>query len=203
MTDTERDTYEIEEHPFAPFLPENARVLILGSFPPQRKRWSMEFYYPNRSNDFWKIIGLLFFGDERHFLIGEGRKFDEMTIRNFCTEKGIAMYDTACKVRRLKDNASDKYLEVVETSDIPSLLKTIPLCKGIVTTGEKATRTISDILECDAPAMNGSSVVRDVDGHSREVTLFRLPSTSRAYPMPLKDKAECYRSMFVRIGMLR
>ena len=45
---------QIERHPFEPFLPEGAVVLFLGSFPPQPKRWSMEFYYPNWLNDFWQ-----------------------------------------------------------------------------------------------------------------------------------------------------
>ena len=36
-----------ELHPLEPFLPANARVLMLGSFPPKRIRWSMDFFYPN------------------------------------------------------------------------------------------------------------------------------------------------------------
>lgn len=31
----------IEVHPLEPFLPENGRILFLGSFPPPRGRWSM------------------------------------------------------------------------------------------------------------------------------------------------------------------
>ena len=53
---------EIEKHPLEPFLPPKAKLLMLGSFPPQRKRWSMDFYYPNLNNDMWRIVGLLFFG---------------------------------------------------------------------------------------------------------------------------------------------
>ena len=35
-----------ELHPLGFFLPENTRLLMLGSFPPPRARWSMDFYYP-------------------------------------------------------------------------------------------------------------------------------------------------------------
>ena len=59
----------IEEHPLKPFLPANAKLLMLGSFPPQRKRWSMDFYYPNLQNDMWRIFGWIFFQDKEHFLI--------------------------------------------------------------------------------------------------------------------------------------
>ena len=43
----ERSRDGVEYHPLRPFLPERAKVLFLGSFPPQRKRWCMDFYYPN------------------------------------------------------------------------------------------------------------------------------------------------------------
>lgn len=59
---------EIEQHPLEPFLPGNARLLMLGSFPPQKKRWSMEFYYPNWNNDMWRITGFLFFNDKDYFV---------------------------------------------------------------------------------------------------------------------------------------
>lgn len=53
-----------ERHPLEPFLPENARLLMLGSFPPKRIRWSMEFFYPNLQNDMWRIVGYLATGDK-------------------------------------------------------------------------------------------------------------------------------------------
>ena len=37
-----------ELHPLGFFLPENTRLLMLGSFPPPKARWSMDFYYPNK-----------------------------------------------------------------------------------------------------------------------------------------------------------
>lgn len=49
-----------EKHPLQPFLPQNSKALFLGSFPPSRERWSMDFYYPNFQNDMWRIFGLVF-----------------------------------------------------------------------------------------------------------------------------------------------
>ena len=65
----------VEYHPLKPFLPENAKVLFLGSFPPQRKRWCMDFYYPNFINDHWRIEGQIFFGDKNHFVDLEAKRF--------------------------------------------------------------------------------------------------------------------------------
>ncbi|MBQ5974199.1 MAG: hypothetical protein IJL48_00680 [Bacteroidales bacterium] len=39
----------VEHHPLHPFLPPQARLLMLGSFPPPRARWCMDFFYPNRT----------------------------------------------------------------------------------------------------------------------------------------------------------
>lgn len=135
---------EIERHPLEPFLPANARLLMLGSFPPQKKRWSMEFYYPNWNNDMWRIVGLLFFNDKNHFLNETAKAFDKDRIIPFLQEKGIALFDTATAIRRLQDNASDKFLEVVEPTDIEGMLRRLPECKAIVTTGEKATETLCE-----------------------------------------------------------
>ena len=190
---------EIEYHPFEPFLPENARVLFLGSFPPQRKRWSMEFYYPNWINDYWRIIGQVFWGDRDHFVVPGEKRFDLERIRHFCMEKGIALFDTATAVRRLRDNASDAFLEVVVPTDLPALLSRIPHCRAVVTTGQKATEVLVEAFGCAEPPLCGSVPVR-LSG--RELQFFRMPSTSRAYPLPLDRKAEAYRSLFWGIGLL-
>lgn len=127
----------VENHPLEPFLPSNAVLLMLGSFPPQQKRWSMDFFYPNLQNDMWRIFGLIFFENKDHFLLPHKKAFDKEGIISFLQEKGIALYDTASAVRRLQDNASDKFLEIVEPTDIGLLLKQLPRCQAIVTTGQK------------------------------------------------------------------
>lgn len=83
---------EIEQHPLEPFLPGNARLLMLGSFPPQKKRWSMEFYYPNWNNDMWRIVGLLFFNDKDYFVDKTHKAFCKECLINFLQEKGIALF---------------------------------------------------------------------------------------------------------------
>ena len=94
-------------HPLEPFVPEGAKVLLLGSFPPPHARWSMEFFYPNFQNDMWRIMGLLFYGDPGHFVVPGQRRFDYERVTAFCRREGIAMYDAAYMVKRLRGNASD------------------------------------------------------------------------------------------------
>ena len=121
----------VEYHPLKPFLPEHAKVLFLGSFPPQRKRWCMDFYYPNFINDHWRIEGQIFFGDKNYFVDLEAKRFKIDEIIAFCQERGLAFFDTSTAIRRLQDNASDKFLEVVEPTDIPALLSSILLLPSV------------------------------------------------------------------------
>ena len=182
-----------ELHPLEPFLPANARILMLGSFPPKRIRWSMDFFYPNLQNDMWRIVDYLAAGDKSHFLMPGGRKFDKERIEAFCRERGIALYDTAVEVIRLKDNASDNFLQVVREVDLAALLARIPHCRTLVTTGQKATDTLRAITGCGEPAV-GESVAFEYAG--RSMRLWRMPSSSRAYPRPVEWKAGFYRKVF-------
>lgn len=183
---------EIEQHPLTPFLPPNARILMLGSFPPPKSRWSIDFFYPNFQNDMWRIMGIIFYADKNHFVIADERKFDCQKIIEFCTCQGIAIFDTASAVRRLNGNASDKFLEVVSQTDVSALLEKIPQCKAIATTGEKATCTLAEKYGCEMPKV-GQSVKLGIGGKSYD--FFRMPSSSRAYPLALEKKASTYKKM--------
>ena len=190
----------VEYHPLRPFLPEHAKVLFLGSFPPQRKRWSMDFFYPNFINDHWRIEGQIFFGDKNHFVDLEAKRFKLDEIVAFCQEKSLAFFDTSTAIRRLQDNASDKFLEVVEPTDIPELLHQLPHCRAIVTTGEKATETFCASLSIPAiPKVNTSVTIPDTQNLDGDpILLYRLPSSSRANPLAFDKKVAAYQQMFMQ-----
>lgn len=187
---------EIENHPLKFFLPENARILMLGSFPPKEIRWSMNFFYPNFQNDMWRIIGQLFFKDKEYFILKGEKKFDEKRIKNFCKSEGFALGDMAQKVRRLQDNASDKFLEIVEATDISAILYSLPKCKAIVITGQKAMDTLRSVINVEEPKVGFYSVFQH---NERTIRLYRMPSSSRAYPMPINKKCEIYGKMFQQL----
>lgn len=248
----------IEEHPLQPFLPTDARVLFLGSFPPPKARWSMELFYPNWINDFWRIQGLIHFGDKGYFECAGEKRFDRERVVAFCREQGIALFDTARRVRRLKGNADDNFLEIVEGTDVFALMEQLPACRTLVTTGGKASEELQSYLasrglsvripkvgECvtlderrggsgsssssgdgggfgsgsgsgsgsgfgsgsgdgggfggDGGVFHGGVFHGGVsdggvsDGGRGPIRWWRMPSSSRAYPMKLEKKAEYYR----------
>ena len=190
---------QIEQHPLQPFLPSNAQLLMLGSFPPPQKRWSMEFYYPNWNNDMWRITGLVFFNDRDYFVDLQHKCFRKELLVSFLQERGIALFDTSLAVRRLQDNASDKFLEVVQPTDVAALLQLLPQCRAIVTTGEKATDTLCALFDLQKPQV-GSSV--DFVWGERYMKLYRMPSSSRAYPLAMEKKAAVYRIMYQELEMV-
>ena len=142
------------------------------------------------------MMGLIFLGDRNALYDPSAKKFNLDAIKRLLTAHGIALHDTCRKVRRLKGNASDKYLEIIEPVPLHSLLSRMPLCHTIATTGEKAAGVIASITGTEAPAMG--AMVTTGDG----LDIWRMPSTSRAYPLPLEKKAAYYATMFRHAGIL-
>ena len=184
----------VETHPWQPFIPQQgAEVLFLGTFPPQPRRWAMEFYYPNPTNDFWRIMGLIFTGDPDAYYIRSTRSYRLDAIKAMLEDKRIALADTGAAIQRLKSNASDAHLHIVIPIDLPALVAKMPSCRIIATTGEKAATVVASLTGTAVPAV-GASIDVTIDG--RTLGHCRMPSSSRAYPLPIAIKAETYRSIF-------
>ena len=192
---------KIENHPFEPWLPFNAKLLMLGTFPPAPKRWCMEWYYPNYTNDMWRIFGHIFFRDKSYFVDEENKTYKLDLLKVFLKEKGIAIFDTALRIHRKKGTASDKDLEIVEAADLDGMLCVLPECKAVLTAGQLATKVFTEHYGIDAREMKMGEY-RMFNFEGRSLRLYREPSSSRAYPMKVEKKAEYYESMFRDLGIL-
>ncbi|WP_407074452.1 DNA glycosylase [Psychrobacter sp. CAL346-MNA-CIBAN-0220] len=210
------DSANIETHPFGPVLPPDATVMMMGSFPPTVDKWAMRFHYPNFHNDMWRIYGRVFFDDVDYFRVGHEKRFDPERIRAFMFERGIASCPTVIQAIRETGNASDKNLTVVTTVDLDSILPQVPKVEALFTTGGKATEVLLNLLDTPPikskyPKTNQSIDYpyqwQDIDKSSsskqvNDLTLYRLPSTSRAYPLGLDKKVEAYKAFFKKVGKL-
>ena len=147
--------------------------------------------------DMWSIMGLVFFGDKDYFITG--KSFDRVRLEEFLPDKKIALGDTAHRVIRQRGNASDDFLQVVEPTDLHGLLSRIPDCRTIVTTGRKATDTLLTLIDARAPQVGGAV---DFMYDGRAMRFWRMPSSSRAYPKPLTEKADIYARMLRGSGLL-
>lgn len=192
---------EIETHPFEPWLPVNAKLLMLGTFPPAPKRWAMEWYYPNFTNDMWRIFGLIFFGDKLHFVDEANKTYRLNELKQFLKEKGVALFDTALRIRRTTGTASDKDLEIVQPADLDGMLRSLPECKAVLAAGQLATKVFTEHYNIDARNLKMGEY-RTFDFEGRRLKLYRQPSSSRAYPMKVEKKAVYYEQMFKEIQII-
>lgn len=192
---------EIETHPFEPWLPANAKLLMLGTFPPAPKRWAMEWYYPNFTNDMWRIFGLIFFGDKLHFVDEANKTYRLNELKQFLKKKGVALFDTALRIRRTTGTASDKDLEIVEPADLDGMLRSLPECKAVLAAGQLATKVFTEHYNIDARNLKMGEY-RTFDFEGRTLKLYRQPSSSRAYPMKVEKKAVYYEQMFKEIQII-
>ena len=85
---------------------------------------------------------------------------------------------------------------MVTPTDITAIVESLPSCRGIVTTGQKATDVVVEQFGCKEPAVGQCERIV-VAG--REIDFWRMPSSSRAYPLKLECKADAYRVMFEAI----
>lgn len=192
---------DIETHPFEPWLPSNAKLLLLGTFPPAPKRWCMEWYYPNYTNDMWRIFGYVFFEDKKYFVDEANKTYKLDLLRTFLKDKGIAIFDTALRIRRTTGTASDKDLEIVEPADLDHMLRVLPQCKAVLAAGQLATKAFTDHYQIDAHKMKMGDY-KEFTFEGRTIRLYREPSSSRAYPMKVEKKAEYYKQMLSEVGLL-
>ena len=137
----------------------------------------------------WEIFGLVFFDDSQRLVDAEHKTFRKEDIKVLLEERGIAIFDTASTVRRLSGNASDKDLQIVEKTDIPALLSKIPQCHDIVCTGQKSFSVLTEDYGVPVPQMG---TYNEFTIAERPMRLWRMPSSSRAYPMSLAEKQVCY-----------
>lgn len=113
------------KHPLEPIYNQNSKILILGSFPSPKSRQEM-FYYANKSNRFWQVLGRVF---------REPVPQSEAEKKDFILKHQLALFDVikACDIQ----GASDSSITNVEVNDISKLLKTSKI-EIIYTTGRKA-----------------------------------------------------------------
>jgi G:T/U-mismatch repair DNA glycosylase len=129
--------------------------------------------------------------------MGDEKRFDHHKIKDFLLSKGIGECPTVTEVIREKGNASDEHLTVVSSVDLATILPQVPHVNWLFTTGGKATEVLIGLVNAELTNQSVSVQVFD-----RELQIYRLPSSSRAYPMSLANKAEAYARFFRLAGLI-
>jgi hypoxanthine-DNA glycosylase len=106
---------EIEEHPFKFFAPENATILIIGSFPGKEQTLnpSVNWFYTTKRNQFWSIIEAVY-----------NKELDTIEKKKqLFKDAGIAVTDIFLKVYRRNKSNLDNNLKIIE--DNKSIIETL------------------------------------------------------------------------------
>ncbi|RLL44938.1 DNA-deoxyinosine glycosylase [Oceanobacillus piezotolerans] len=160
---------------FPPVLPENPKVLILGSIP-GKKSLEKKQYYGNPRNHFWPIMFRLF---EREPVDDYYEKI--LFIKNH----GIALWDTigAC----YREGSLDAAITEEEPNNIPHLLGKHPSISLIACNGGKSYTTFKKYFP---------EIEEDI------IKVIKLPSTSPIpgrYTKSFDEKVDAWREILNHI----
>ncbi len=113
-------------HPFEPFIDEESKILILGTFA-SIKSFENNFYYTHKRNQFWKLLSIIFNSEFPKEIEDKKR---------LLRENRIALWDMikSCKRR----NSLDSNLKEIELNKIDTLLLEYPKIEKIYFTSKKA-----------------------------------------------------------------
>lgn len=120
----------IEYHPWNHFIPENARTLIIGTFPTALRNWSFDFFYPNRRNLLWKILADI----NGTALINEDGENAVLERKEILTSLKVGVTDMGKCIERNGGSSLDEQLCLKEAMDIFALLESNPTIKRLILT---------------------------------------------------------------------
>jgi G:T/U-mismatch repair DNA glycosylase len=115
---TEHADWHIENHPDWYHDIPVMRTLLLGSFPPQEKKRDYSFYYPNKQNNFWKILAAIC---NKELLCFQGKK--AVLERKAIMEKlQIGIENMGRSIKRKGESAKDTDIVILTFHDILNII---------------------------------------------------------------------------------
>src|ERR1700730_15143667 len=155
-------------HGFPPVVDDNARVLILGSFP-SAQSLAVHQYYGNLRNAFWPITGELFGFDE------DAPHDSRLAALQY---HGVALWDVRHKCRRAGSADSAIEPKSMVANDFAHLFTDFPTIPRVYSSGAKA-----------------AELYRRLAHHDERIHSQRLPSTSPAHVMRPGAKLAAWRGI--------
>jgi G:T/U-mismatch repair DNA glycosylase len=107
------------------------RALILGTFPPRKKMWKYEFYYPNNQNRFWKVMAKI---ANAKLLKTEGTQAVEER-KKLMTQLKVGVQNMGKTIVRDGESSLDKHIEITEFQDILGIINENDSLQAILLTG--------------------------------------------------------------------
>jgi len=136
------------QHPYHPYVPENATKLIIGTIPPPRFckehqclfEADVNYYYGSRDNYFWPLLEEIF---ETRFEYSNNCKSIEQR-QKLLESLNIGITDIIDNCIHEKDSALDKDLKEIVLKDIESLLINFQAIDTLIYTSEFVKKLINN-----------------------------------------------------------
>lgn len=111
---------EVEHHLDWYYPIENMRTLILGTFPPHKDKWDYPFYYPNKANNFWKVLANIA-GTTLNYHSGEAAVLERKALMQ---NLRVGVQNLGLVVERRGKGALDKDISILEYQDLIGIITT-------------------------------------------------------------------------------
>lgn len=195
------DTYNMENHPFEPYIPPLATTLIVGTFPTHIRNRNFEFYYSGKENMLWPLIA----SEKKPFTYHKGDEAVEER-KQFLLEKGIGIMDMLSKCYRKNKESADESLYPILLTDIFTLLEHHPKIDRLILTsrtevfgalGMLKTYFMQHGLTQKQPSYRKDKVLEglcEINGRKMLLLVPYSPSPRVLNKISIKDLSNMYRS---------
>ncbi|MDR1436532.1 MAG: hypothetical protein LBI65_00265 [Candidatus Symbiothrix sp.] len=192
-----------EIHPWNWYCPEDAKTLIIGTFPPTLRNWSFDFFYPNKNNYFWKVMAGIANWELCYSVGIEAIEERKEILRQLKT--GVS--DMGKVICRKAGNSLDQNLEIVEYMDIFRLLRENPSIRKIIFTSSSGTssairwfKNYLSLLKIDFKIPKGKRPLRTsvvIQGRSLEIVLLYSTSPLAGATIAFNRLVELYKNEII------
>lgn len=125
-----RASFHEEPLPFDTYIPEDADKIILGTFPTKKSLRKFDFFYPNTSNKFWRVLGGLI-GHELSVMAGDAAVEERKGILD---KLKLAISDMGHIIYRQNESSLDANIFPVEFTNIFQLIDDHPKIRTVIIT---------------------------------------------------------------------
>jgi len=133
-----KEIWNREIHPDWYYDIPEMKVLIIGSFPPHEDKYDYEFYYPNKQNNFWKILSRICTDADPKYYGGT----EAVEERKSLMKKLKAGVQNMGKIiSRKEKSARDTDIKIEEFNDILSVIDQHPELETILISGYSAANS--------------------------------------------------------------